>query len=709
MPVRTPDPFPSSLRPLGVWALLTAGACGTGPTAPEASSPHPPAGTVTVTLTHPGDTASLALGAGAVLTVTGETRYLHDLPVLDPARLASGRLRAGTPGTATVRVDAPGRAPEQVTVHVRPARPLVLSASVAFGVAGEDTVLLRGYRLSDVEGSAVAVGGTPGRRVGGDSATLRVLVPALADGACTSGALRQEVSAQGADVVPELTVPRTRRGDLRLRVGQAVRLGAGEIACLRFAPLPGARYALAFLDTRKLREAEAGFEGYAPTPLHYEVSVAEAGSAAPLAASTLQAPRTASSDVVRAGTAAGGSTHAALVQRTLPWREGERFPLQDPDGSGTVTARVVRVYGGHLVLAVEEGEEAAGGTGSWLARADTAFAQAVESGYPLLRAALSPSLPVTSPGSGQLLVLARRTPGGHLGTSVTVSVDGRKRSYALLNTAYETTAAGLLKTLAHELAHAWQEEYARETRPAGATGSGAATAWSTEGNAELLASVIAARVHRIALTGNWEWAGRLGDTRYGAYALFAANTRGDFTQGYESGASFQLDLATRLVRSGKSEDEALATVSRGALDGWYGYDAHGGKREGLVARMRRSLDAGWEPADALLRWTLSQAVDDLTADPEFQNHAFRRVSTAGDAPAMGWIPPVVLRSGDRAVRGDPAGPTAVAGNAGSIRWRYGSPNYFLVEDGGFGGAYRLGASGGGAPLPGMAWMVIRYQ
>ncbi len=689
-------------------SLLALGGCGDSPTGVAAAPAATAADTASVTLALPGDTAALAPAAGRVLALAAESRWLHDLPVLDAAALAAGRVVAAAPGSATLRVETPGRAPELLRVHVRPPRPLVLAASVAPG-ADADTLVLRGWRLRDLAGDAVSAGTDVARALGGDSATLRLALPPVADGACVTGAPRQAVSVRGGDAAPGLAVTRSRRGDLRLAVGEAVRLTAEQAACLRFAPAAGGRYALAFLDTRKLRDAEAGFEGYAPSPLAYAVTVAEAGSAAPAPAAALRAPLRPASDVLRPALAAGSGEPGALVGRASPWTEGERFPVQDPDGAGTLTARVVRVYGGHLVLAVAEGEEPAGGSAAWLARADSAFAGAVETAYPLLRAALSPTLPVTSAGSGQMLVLAHRGASGRLGTSVTVTADGRKRSYTLLDTSWETTAAGLLKTLAHELAHAWQEQYTWETRPAGVGASGATTAWAVEGNAELLASVAAARAQRLGLTGNWDWAAGMGDGRLAPYALLAANTRGEFTQGYESGASFALDLAVRLVRSGRSEDEALALVSRGALDGWHGFDAHGGRREGLTARMRRALDAGWEPAGALLRWTLSQAVDDLTANPEFQNHAFRRVSTAAQGPALGWLPPAVLRSGGRAVRGDPAAPATVSGNAATLTWRYGSPNYFLVEDGGFGGAYRLGAAAGGAPLQGVAWMVIRYQ
>ncbi|MEW5928121.1 MAG: hypothetical protein AB1941_11600 [Gemmatimonadota bacterium] len=682
-------------RPALLASLLAAAACGTAPTAPEAG--RSPAG-ASVTLVRVGDTAAVAGGA---LALASESRWLDELPVLDPEALAAGRVRAAAPGTAEVRTGAG----EVLTVRVAPARPLVLAASVAPG-DGTDTLLLRGFRLREL--GAVRVGGEPARVLGGDSATLRLAVAPPADAGCATGGVRQAVDAEGADVAPGLAVARPRRGDLRLAVGQAVRLSAEAAACLRFAPAPGARYALAFLDTRKLRDAEGGFEGYAPSPLAYTVTVAEAGSAAPAAPAALRTPASPALDRAAAADADAGAP-ASLVRRAAPWREGERFAVGDVPGGGSATARVVRVYGGHLVLALAEGEEPAGGAAAWLARADSAFARAEERAYPLLRAALTPTLPATSAGSGQLLVLARRGSGALLGASVTHTVDGRKHSYALLNTAWETTAAGLLKTLAHELAHAWQEQYAWETRPAGTAASGATTAWAAEGNAELLASVAAARVEGIGLTGNWDWAAGLGDGRRAAYALLAANARGEFTQGYESGASFQMDLAIRMVRAGSSEDEALAAVSRGALDGWHGWDAHGARRPGLTARMRSALDAAWDPADALLRWTLSQAVDDLTANPDLQNHAFRRVSTAGQGPAMGWLAPALLRTGDRAVRVDPGSPATVSGNAAVLTWRYGSPNYFLVDDRGLGGAYRLSSTAGGAPLPGVAWMVVRYQ
>lgn len=497
-------------------------------------------------------------------------------------------------------------------------------------------------------------------------------------------------------------------GDVRLEVGEMLRLPAGASGHLRLAAVPGARYALAFLDTRKVVEARPGFEGTAPSPGSYTVTVAEAGSAD---ASRLRTPLLPGTPLLSHGARRSVSAGAAApTSRATPWREGDRFDVSDPGLAAPVRARVVRVYGGHLVLALAEGEEPEGGEAAWTARADSAFAQVLKEGYPLFRSVLSPTLPVTSAGSGQLLVLAARGTGPSLGSTATVPAPGGGRlSYLLLNTGLPATGAGLLRTLAHELTHAWQEQYAVDTRPAGASGSGGAAAWAVEGSADLLAWMVVGRAQGLDPLGNRAWEAELSDPRLGAFSLLAANTRGDFTRGYDSGASFQLDLAARLVRGGSTLEEALALVARGALEGWHGWDAHGARREGLASRMRRTLDPAWDPAGALLLWTLSQAVDDLTPSPVLQNHAFRAVSTAGRDRTAGWLPPATLHSGGLATRGDPAAPVSVAGNAASITWRYGSPNYFLIEDEGRGGSYTLAAAANGVPLEGVEWMVVRYR
>jgi hypothetical protein len=380
--------------------------------------------------------------------------------------------------------------------------------------------------------------------------------------------------------------------------------------------------------------------------------------------------------------------------------------MSDPAFGGSAPVRVVKVYGGHLVLAVAEDATPAGGMESWIARADSAFAALLQHGYPLLRSTLSAVAPTTSAASGQLLVVARPSDDGTLGSAVTVPVGTRRFHYVLLNSGQSATAAGLLKTLAHEVTHTWQERWAEESRPAGAVGIGA-PAWAVEGNADLLAAAVLRRSFSIGLSSNWDWAARMTEPGVASYAVLAAAARGELTAGYASSASFQTDLLGRLVRAGMSEEAAMAEVTRGVLEGWHGWDRSGGRHTGLAVRMARRLGAGWTPTDGLLGWTLSQAADDLTGNPELQNPAFARVSTAGEATALGWLPAATLRSGGSASRSDPAASATVGGNAVSVARRQGSPGFVRIEDGGRGGVYTLAA--GNLSPEDVAWALVRVR
>jgi hypothetical protein len=684
-------------------ALVFAAACGgaggvTGPADP--SGERTGIDRAEVVLAAVGESATLTASAGgrqtaaAALRLAGETRWLHDRPVLDEAALAEGRIVARAPGTVLLDVSAFGAAPARATVRVAPPRPLALSAS-ALG----DTVVVRGFDMARAGG--ITVGGRATRVVAADSATLRAVVASPAAGACTSGSRPEAVQLAAADAAEPLAVRRGRPGELALTVGVPVALDAAQARCLALAPVPGARYALAFLDPRRVRAAELAPEGAAPGTLQYTVSVAEAGSAAPALA------RVSASAAVATGHAPRTAAYAGSpAARSTPWREGDRFELREA-GAAPVPARVVRVYGGHLVFALAEGETPAGGVEAWTAHADSAFGLLVRHGYPLLERALTARRPVSSAGAEQLLVVARRESSAYLGATVTVPADGGAYPYALVNSAYGFSAAGLLRTLAHEVAHAWQTSWAAESRPAGTLGTGA-PAWAVEGNADLLAWTTLRRALGIGAGENWEWAGRLQDAGLAPYALLAAGARGDLTAGYASSASFQADLALRLVQAGAGEDEAIAEVSRGALEGWFGWDPAGGQRAGLAGRMRARLGAAWAPERALLGWALSQAADDLTQNPALQNPAFARVSSAAGESGLGWLAAATLRSGGQALRADPAAQASLAGNAVTAAARYGSPGYVLIDDDGFGGAYTLSAAAAGAPLD-AAWMIVRIR
>ena len=699
-------------------SLAFLAACGspTGPSAAGGSTaPALTLDRTDVVLELLGDSASVTATLGGqstktpALAVRSEARHLAEVAVLDPEALARGVIAALAPGSATLEVNAFGAAPSQVVVQVRPRRPAVVAVSAA-AVGDGDTLRLRGYRLGELPAGAVTVGGTPARVLGGDSATLLVALPSLDAPDCSAGAARQPVQAQGADVAAGVAVLRRRRGEVKLAVGEALQLTPRAAHCLLLAPEAGARYALAFVDTRTVARARTDYEGYPAGPSRYTVTVAGAGTAP--RSSLLAATSPAQVVERRAGVLAADETvtarDARVFNRATPWKVGERFQSMDPAVDTLVTARVVGVYGA-LVLAVAEGQEAEGGTAAWVARADTALRFFAEQGFDVFGKVLTTRAPTTSLGSGQLMVVAARDRASYVGFSESVEVGGRLHSVTHLNLSNPLpSAASAIRLLSHELAHAWQAQYAAESRPAGAADWQTGTLWSIEGTADLLGWWMVGRYHNIQPNSNFDWARAMEQPAMAPYGLLAASTRDNFTQGYASAASFCLDLASRMVAQGASWDAALAAVVRGSLDGWYGYSNSGARRAGLTARVRPLLGAAWEPSDALLTWTLSQAVDDASTSDIFQNRAFLSAA-AGPSPTQGWGAPAVLRTGSTATRVNYGAVAEVWGNAASVSPVTGSPNYVLIDDDGQGGAYSLSAAWNGAPLASVSWALVRYK
>lgn len=697
---------PFRLSTLLALALSASGAaCAGAPTGASSGDAATVLSVAEVVLTRPGEvaavTATAAGVAGAVsYALAEETPSVAGFRVLDAAALAGGEVRAAAPGRAVLQVRAGQARPARLEVRVEPDRPVVLAATVSAGEGG-DTLRLRGWNLSGV--AYVRLGAAAGRVVAGGETSLTAVV-ARGAAPCVSGLAADTLRVGGAWIAADSILPHPHAGETRLEVGAAVRLEGRSASCLRLAPVAGAQYALAFLDTRAVTRAETGWEGHAPSGASYAVTVAEAGVPAPAAAGASHALAAAPSDLPPSASLAGG-----IVRRAQPWRVGERVEVPNAAGTARMPGRIARVYGGWLVLAVSDGALETGDEGAWLARADSAFGFFAAEGAEVM-SALSSTKPTSSAGSGQLLVVAYHDPGGYLGFAAAEVVDGERHAYVYLAVRHGAGAGAMLRVLAHEAAHAWQGQYAWETRPAGSAYGMASAAWGTEGGADLLANVAVARFLDLALLGNWDWSAGLGRADAAPLALLPAGVRGNLAGGYAAAAGFLLDQAERLVRAGASQAEALAAVSRGAVDGWHGYDARGARRPGLAARMRERLGAGWSARDALLTWTASQAVDDLTANPLLQNHTFLGVSTRGAATGTGWQPAAVLRTGGAARPGGPGNPVVVAGNAATLTWWYGSPAYMLIEDDGRGGVYRLSARAGQSPLDGdVSWMLVRYR
>jgi hypothetical protein len=151
-------------------------------------------------------------------------------------------------------------------------------------------------------------------------------------------------------------------------------------------------------------------------------------------------------------------------------------------------------------------------------------------------------------------------------------------------------------------------------------------AWSMEGCADLVSLDVLRRYLGVGLASNWDWARRIRAADEGViYALEPADQRGMLPRGYFDGSSFLRDLQLRMVRRGVDPDEAMSQVARGAVEGWFGIDGNNVRRTGLADRVRGTLGAAWEPADAVLLWTATQAADDLTSNPELNNDVYSHV------------------------------------------------------------------------------------
>jgi hypothetical protein len=185
----------------------------------------------------------------------------------------------------------------------------------------------------------------------------------------------------------------------------------------------------------------------------------------------------------------GAMDPAEPFARQTPWCEGERFMVKPIEGSVPVQARVVRVVGARFVLAVVEGDES--GAERVVELAVEALRFLARDGVPVLQSTFSTSLPFTSAGAGQLLVLAAAwDPAKGAGATWTREDENGTHSFVWLNLnlrpgrgdGYEMYdhASYRVKVLGHDLTHAWQAEWLSEAAEARHSFA-AAPGWSVEG------------------------------------------------------------------------------------------------------------------------------------------------------------------------------------------------------------------------------------
>lgn len=715
--------------------LLALGACELPEDRPEPEELELPGDTVRIGVL--GDTAGIARGVAEV-RLTGERRWLDDRAVLDSAGLAEGFVVARGPGIAGVHFALPDGRQRDLVVDVRPDGPAVVELSVPRPARGGDTAVLRGYRMAELDTSRVRANGWGPVPLGADSANFRFRVPpADADEEACRGAGRVRIDVIDARAPDRLSFRVRRDGELSLEVGEARTLDPGA-DCLRLAPVDSARYALTYLDVDAIREARDGPEGY---PVQFEPhpdlsSVRVEGRVAPPWADTepsavpLFGAGPAPGPDVRPGRPLAGVRRLPAREggpdRTgapgqeggpnpdceerdrrapctgfsagaRPWVRGETFRADVPGGrSGR--ARVLDVVGGYLTVALFEPDSAALSEGRRAQLREVGRA-AVDRTVPLLEAAFGPR-PVTGRGTGQLLLLLSRfgsdsvTAEREVGLTYFRPSGGSPTSWITLNLGARWTDVSLLELLSHELAHAFSHRYLHaHPGQGGEERWGNPTFWAEEGVAEFFAHEILRRAAGIDPDANFEgWHDGSASgvvQRYSGEARYAVGT---LTAGYDHAASFLRDLATRRVqRTGESWEEASAAVARGALEGWFGYDEFGARRRGLTSRMRAAVDSAWAPAAAVLRWATSQALDDRTDSPAYQNRAFAEVS--GRHPcSCGWRPHATLKAG--------------YAHDYRVTRRYGSTGFFFLDDRGLGGSYLLEDDDTEHPV---RWTVARYR
>jgi hypothetical protein len=466
-----------------------------------------------------------------------------------------------------------------------------------------------------------------------------------------------------------------------LQVGDTLGPRAAGTTCLR--PVAGAEYALAALDGRAVLSASYGREDpFGPYVVRVGMLSAAAASAPMSAVAT-----TGSDHLAEWASPREVQAHEhTLYDRSTPWVLGEEFPTLDWNNAPR-TARVVRIYDDGLVVAWIEGDRA-DQIEAFLAQLDQAIPPVTEIALPLMRRAFVPRMPVTSAGSGQYMILLMNIPARGMAFS---AVRGDSVfTLMLLSVDTGPGPASLASLVAHELTHSYQRMYMQDTRPTGQVQAAyAAATWGAEGGANLISYEMIRRMAGIPLDGNYDWRNPDPDPVAEFYARRAQPGDGEFTVGYDNAMGFLRHLIIQRVHGGEPLDDAVREVSRGAIEGWFGFDWFGARRPGLTARMRERLGSSWQPDLAMLDWTLSHAADELTDDPAFQDHASLRIWDIPAEMPYAWRPQGLLSA---------ARPALSFARGG------GNPAYLYLHDDGAGLDFTISSD-----MLALRWKLIRLR
>ncbi len=410
---------------------------------------------------------------------------------------------------------------------------------------------------------------------------------------------------------PSPVGPRADSCDTRVQLvrGAGRSLTSSETACFQLDA--SSSYALAYFDATSVERARNGPELLMADESGFSITLSSgdnSGASARLNKLVSDGAFEAL-DHIRAAQSASADCSAPIpvpLCRTMPWTPGESivYPLQ----SGSLTATVFAVVG-HLVLAGVDTDQHHF-TGPVKAEYVAAAQHILDNLVPLAKTAFSEKTPVTSDGSGQLLVLI----GSQFATLVVLSPSGGN-SYGWVELGLVlTTAPRLSVPLAHELVHAWQGQFEAERGWTGPGGRGWPV-WSSEGNADFIAREalrkaagveVGANPDRAVLAASADrWASAYAESiREGSAAL------GPWFGSAGGGTVLQRDWVFRAVSNGAPYDVALRETSRGMLEGWFGVNDSNFRSTGLTARMKVLFSDAWDPVEAFPSAVLSYALDD---------------------------------------------------------------------------------------------------
>ncbi len=683
--------------------------------------------TLALTVTRDGRTLTPAL------TLRAERRWLTEAPVVSATALGATRIVTKGVGRAVISVTAEGLT-DSVVVNVALARPLVTAVTGPSGrthLAAGDTIVVRGYSMQLVTVAQLFAPALGLTTAPSDSANLRLVTTLDPAVTCSGRPASYVITPNGVDLNVAASTPftRARAGEFSLAVGDAQMLSGAAAACIKMAPVSAtARYLLAFVDSRRIKQAETQFE--VPAPADMTVRVEDRTTASAVSASAISAVAFASSAEQRfaAATTRRASTPAsssALVDqpfqactttptaaawavycRATPWTVGSTFNYQPiVSGRAAGTAHIIAVSP-NAVAAVFDADQALVQPAA-LVRIQATLDYLSSRYLGVLQQYFKTSRSVvTSPGSNQLVIMFEggnsantiRAPGDFVVPGGTWSMVSMLASPTnCYGAPANCTFSGVDEIMVHETTHSfqflWNVQNRNGASPFGQT-------WSAEGGAALQELLSQLDRNAVAWDANTSFESFAANDPRRTIAPYNNGSLQYFTLGYRTSAAFMRYLIQRLVKDkGVSFTDALYDVQIGAMEGWYGIGFGGViQGPGLVSRMKARFGSTWDPVQAMLEWTMADAADDLTANPLFQD------ITARTAPRE--FGGVYVHNGFKPYAGISAG----TGSAGETTLPSGNTGVFQLDDANVGGSWRTTTTASGSAITAqVSWLVLRVR